>query len=451
MIRITYLFLGLSILITLHELGHFLAARFFKTRVEKFYLFFDFLFPFPTLLNFSLFKKKIGDTEYGLGWFPFGGYVKIAGMIDESMDEEALKQPAQPDEFRSKPAYQRLIIMLGGIIVNILLAFLIYAMIIWKTGETSIPMANAKYGFVCDSLAQSIGLQNGDKLLGYDDKTFEDASIPVVKDLLLDNAQVLHVDRNGEKIDVKIPPYVYQKIIESEGKVSFVKLAFPSELDEISPESPLYNIAKTGDKVIVLNNQPIQFFAEMRDVLESSIDKEISVLLLRGADTISTTIKVPKDGLLKIKAKDLNEYFNPETKEYGFFASFPAGVKHSWTVLTDYVKQFRIIFSPELKGYKQLGGFAAISKLYPDEWNWLAFWESTALISIILAFMNLLPIPALDGGHALFTLVEMITGKKPSDKFLEYAQLVGMVLLFGLLIYANGNDAVRGIQSWLGK
>lgn len=443
MIRITYLFLGLSILITLHELGHFLAARFFKTRVEKFYLFFDFLFPFPTFLNFAIFKKKIGDTEYGLGWFPFGGYVKIAGMIDESMDEEAMKQPAQPDEFRSKPAYQRLIIMLGGIIVNVLLAFFIYAMILWNTGETSIPMKNVEYGFVCDSLAQSIGLQSGDKLIGYDDKTFKDANVPVVKDLLLDDAQVLHIERNGQAMDIKIPQSVYKAILESEGKVSFVKLAFPSELNEVAPESPLHNIAQKGDKVIALNNQPIQFFAEMGQVLQRNIGNEIPISLLRGADTISTVIKIPQDGLLKVSSNPLSDYFKPETKEYSFFSSFPAGVKHTWLILSDYVKQFRIIFSPELKGYKQLGGFAAISKLYPDKWDWLAFWSSTAFISIILALMNLLPIPALDGGHALFTLVEMVTGRKPSDKFLEYAQLIGMVLLFGLMIYANGNDLVR--------
>lgn len=443
MIRITYLFLGLSILITLHELGHFLAARYFKTRVEKFYLFFDFLFPFPGLLNFSLFKKKIGDTEYGLGWFPFGGYVKIAGMIDESMDEEAMKLPPQPDEFRSKPAYQRLIIMLGGIIVNVLLAFFIYAMILLKTGEENIPMSNAQYGFIADSLAQSIGLKTGDKLMGYDDKTFESASVPVVKDLLLDNAKVLHVDRDGQKIDINIPTSVYSAIIGGEGKVSFLKLAFPSDLDSILPESPLHSIAQRNDKVIALAGQEIRFFAEMGPVLQANAGKEVSISLLRGADTIQSQIKVTEDGFLKVTAKPITDYFKIEKKEYNLLTCFPAGVMHSWDVLSDYVKQFRIIFSPELKGYKQLGGFASISKLYPDEWNWIAFWNSTAFISILLAFMNLLPIPALDGGHALFTLVEMVTGRKPNDKFLEYAQVVGMIILFGLMIYANGNDLFK--------
>lgn len=446
MIRILYLFLGLSILITLHELGHFIAARWFKTRVEKFYLFFDFLFPFPGVMNFPLFKKQIGETEYGLGWFPFGGYVKIAGMIDESMDEEAMKLPPKPDEFRSKPAYQRLIIMLGGIIVNVLLAFFIYAMILWKTGEESIPMKNAQYGFVCDSLAQSIGLKTGDKFLGYDNKTFEDATIPVVKDLLLDNAKVLHIEREGKTMDINIPESVYKAIIAGEGKTSFVKLAFPSELDSILPESPLYSLAQKGDKVIGLAGQPIQYFAEMGNILQHNKNKEIVIRLLRNnTDTITGKVKIGDDGLLKVAAKDITTYFKIEKKEYNLLTCFPAGVMHSWHILRDYVKQFRIIFSPELKGYKQLGGFAAISKLYPDTWNWLAFWNSTAFISILLAFMNLLPIPALDGGHALFTVVEMVTGRKPSDKFLEYAQMVGMVLLFGLMIYANGNDLVKWI------
>lgn len=443
MIRIGYFFLGLSILITLHELGHFLAARYFKTRVEKFYLFFDFLFPFPSVLNFAIFKKKIGDTEYGLGWFPFGGYVSIAGMIDETQDSEALKAPPQPDEFRSKPAYQRLIIMLGGIIVNVLVAFFIYAMILLNTGTQNIPMENAKYGFVADSLAQSIGIKTGDILLGYDNKKFKSASVPVVKDLLLDNAKVLHINRNGANIDVNIPSSVYSAIIEGEGKVSFVKLAFPAELDSIFPESPLTKIAQKNDKVISLNGQPIQYFAEMGSILQKNKNKTIDISLLRGNDTIVNSVKIGEEGLLMVSAKSLEDYFEVESKEYNLLTCFPAGVKHTFEILNDYIKQFRIIFSPELKGYKQLGGFAAISKLYPNEWNWLAFWNSTAFISIILAFMNLLPIPALDGGHALFTLVEMVTGRKPSDKFLEYAQTVGMILLFALLIYSNGNDLFK--------
>lgn len=450
MIRLLYLFLGLSILITLHELGHFITARWFKTRVEKFYLFFDFLFPFPNLLNFSLFKKQVGETEYGLGWFPFGGYVKIAGMIDESMDENYKNTPPQPWEFRSKPAWQRLIIMLGGIIVNLLLGFFIYAMLLWANGEQYIPMENAKYGFAMDSVAKSIGLQSGDKLIGYDGThKFKDASVSVVKDLLLDNARTLQIERNGQKMDIEIPESVYADIIQSEGKIMFTRLALPNEIDTVLPGSALQGVAQKGDKLIFINNEKIEFFPEITMTLLRYLGSEVTIGLLRGTDTISHKITLPstlpEDGILKLGAKSAESYFEIKKVEYSFFSSLPAGVKKSFEILGDYVKQFRIIFSPRLKGYKQIGGFAAISKLYPNQWDWTAFWASTALLSLILAFMNVLPIPALDGGHALFTIWEMITGKAPGDKFLERAQMVGMVLVFTLLIYANGNDLVRWI------
>lgn len=448
MIRFTLLLLGLSILITLHEFGHYITARWFKTRVEKFYLFFDFLFPFPNILPFSLFKKKIGDTEYGLGWFPFGGYVKIAGMIDESMDEGFLNSPPQPWEFRSKPAWQRLIIMLGGVIVNLILGFFIFAMLLWTNGETSIPMKNATYGFVADSLAQSIGLKTGDKLIGYNNQVvFEDASVSVVKDLLLDNASSLQIERDGQAMSLQIPESVYQSIIDGEGKVPFVKLAFPSVIDTFAPTSPLRNVLHRGDKIVFMNNTPIQYFAEIGIELNKHINEEMLVGIQRGNDTIVAKIKVPKDGLLKIQATDITEYFKTDTVSYSLLASFPAGVKHSFGILNDYVKQFRIIFV--MGGWKQIGGFGTIAKVYPETWNWSAFWASTALLSLILAFMNVLPIPALDGGHALFTIYEMVTGKAPSDKFLERAQMVGMVFVFSLLIYANGNDIVRFVKSLL--
>lgn len=448
MIRFTLLLLGLSILITLHEFGHYITARWFKTRVEKFYLFFDFLFPFPNILPFSLFKKKIGDTEYGLGWFPFGGYVKISGMIDESMDEEFLKSEPQPWEFRSKPAWQRLIIMLGGVIVNLFLGFLIFAMLLWRNGETSIPMKNATYGFVADSLAQSIGLKTGDKLIGYNhDVVFEDASVPVVKDLLLDNATTLQVERNGQKLDINVPESVYQTIIDGEGKVPFLKLAFPSVIDTFDASlSPLRNVLKSGDRIVSINDRPIQYFAEIGIEINRQIGNEVIVGIQRGSDTILAKVNVPQDGLFRIQATDITEYFKTDTTEYSFLASIPAGIKHSFGILNDYVKQFRIIFV--MGGWKQIGGFGTIAKVYPDTWNWSAFWSSTALLSLILAFMNVLPIPALDGGHALFTIYEMITGKAPSDKFLERAQVVGMVLVFSLLIFANGNDILRAIRHW---
>ncbi|MCS6934947.1 MAG: RIP metalloprotease RseP [Chitinophagales bacterium] len=451
MIRILYLFLGLSVLITLHELGHFLAARIFKTRVERFYLFFDFLFPFPNILNFSILRKKIGDTEYGLGWFPFGGYVKIAGMLDESQDESYKNSPPQPWEFRSKPAWQKLIIVLGGIVVNLLLGFFIFSMLLWANGERYIPIENARYGFAMDSLAKSIGLQSGDKLIGYDNKTFRDALVPVVKDLLLDDARVLHIERAGKKIDIPIPEHVYEAILQSEGKIMFTRLAIPNDIDTVLPGSPLQGIAQNGDKLIFINNEKIEYFPEITMTLLRFLGSEVTVGLLRGNDTITHRVtlpaEMPEEGILKLGARSPEDYLEVKRTEYNLFTAIPAGIVKSFQILSDYIKQFRIIFSPRLKGYKQIGGFAAISKLYPNRWDWTAFWTSTALLSLILAFMNFLPIPVLDGGYALFALWEMVTGKAPGERFLQYAHTVGMVLVLALLIYANGNDLVR----WLSK
>ncbi len=436
LIQILQLILSLSILVVLHELGHFIPAKLFKTRVDKFYLFFD---PW-----FSVVKKKIGDTEYGIGWLPLGGYVKIAGMVDESMDLEELNAEPKPWEFRSKPAWQRLIIMLGGVTVNLILAAFIYAMLLWAHGERSIPMANAKYGFVADELATNIGIKTGDKILGYDHKhTFDEASAAVVKDLLLDNATSLQIERNGEKMDIAIPEKVYQDLIQAEGKKGFVHLAFPSDIDSVYPESPIAKAAKGGDKIIAINDTPINFFAEIGVVLRKNIGKDVSITLLRGADTIVTNAKIPETGKLSVSSRDLDKYFTVNEIHYNLLSAFPAGIHSAWVQLRDYVKQVRMMFNPRLKAYKQVGGFARITSLFPTTWNWTAFWMLTAFLSIMLAFLNVLPIPALDGGHALFTIYEMITGRKPSDKFLEYAQIVGMVFLFSLMIYANGNDFVR--------
>lgn len=452
LIRIAYLILGLSILVTIHEFGHYITARMFKTRVEKFYLFFDFLFPLPNVLNFAIFKKKIGDTEYGLGWFPMGGYVKIAGMIDESMDEEFLNSPPQHWEFRAKPAYQRLIIMLGGIFMNIVLAIFIYSMLLWANGSQTVPMANAKYGFVADSLAQSIGFKTGDLVVSYDNThKFEDATVPVLKELIFNDAKSVQVVRDGKELSINIPDYIYPAIIESRGQIEFLKLGFPSEIDSILPESPLHGKMQKGDKIIGIGEMPVSLFAEISQGLKKYKGQTVPVTVLRGNDTLSFQTKVPEDALLKVAAGDVEAYFKPEKTSYNFLTCFPAGLKLSYSILSDYVKQFRIIFSPHMKGWKQIGGFATISKIYPTHWDWTAFWMSTAFLSIILAFMNLLPIPALDGGHALFTIYEMVTRRKPSDKFLEGAQLVGMVLVFGLLIFANGNDLLRWLAEQFGK
>ena len=451
-IKLSQFLLSLSILIILHELGHFIPAKLFKTRVEKFYLFFDFLFPFPGIANFALFKKKIGETEYGLGWFPMGGYVKISGMIDESMDEEAMKLPPQPWEFRSKPAWQRLIIMLGGIIVNIILAIFIYSMILLAYGEKKLPIAEAKYGYVADSLAQSIGLQSGDKIVGYNNTVkFDDASISVVKDMLFDDATSIQITRNGEAKSITVPPNVWPDMIKSRGNIEFLRLAFPSEIDSVDPKSQLRGKLQHNDKIIGIDDEPIQYFAEISMAIKRKIGKDVTVTALRGVDTLKYTAHIGEDALLGISGKSLDNYFNFDSTKYNIITCFPAGLKLSVSVLGDYIRQFKLMFNTRFEGWKQMGGFASISKLYSTKWDWLGFWMSTAFLSIVLAFMNLLPIPALDGGHALFTLYEIITRRKPSDKFLEYAQIVGMIFVFGLLIFANGNDLFRYIMSKLGN
>lgn len=446
LIRVAQFILSLSILVLLHEWGHYITARMFKTRVEKFYLFFDFLFPFPTLMNFALFKKKIGDTEWGLGWFPMGGYVKIAGMMDESMDEEALKLPPQPDEFRSKKAWQRLIIMLGGIIVNLILAFFIYSMLLFGYGKETIPMENAKYGFVADSLAQSIGFKTGDRMVGYDNKVkFTEAGSSVVADLLMADAHNVQILRDGQPMTIEVPEYVYPAIVNGRGEIEFLRIAFPSDIDTVFAESPVYGKMQKGDRVINIGGMPITYFAEISQALKKNREKTVPVTVLRGTDTVTFDAAIPKEALLKVGAPDPDNYFEIKKTEYSLLSSFPAGFVMCKDVLGKYIKQFRIIFSPRFKGWKQIGGFASISKLYTTRWDWQAFWMSTAFLSLVLAFMNLLPIPALDGGHALFTLFEIITGRKPSDKFLEYAQMVGMVFILTLLVVANGNDLLRAL------
>lgn len=443
LIKAAQFILSLSILVTLHEFGHYITARMFKTRVEKFYLFFDFLFPFPNLLNFALFKKKIGDTEYGLGWFPLGGYVKIAGMVDESMDEEQMKQPVQPDEFRSKRPYQRLIIMLGGIIMNILLAFVIYAQMLYWWGESYIPVENAKYGFAMDSTAKKIGLQDGDKIISYNGGEEFKSINTVGIDLLLNKAESIEVERNGEKKSVYVPATIYKEIMATKG-MGFVAPALPCYVDTLLPGMALANAGgKQGDRIIAIDSTPINYFHEFRNALPQFAGKPATITALRGADTVSIPLSIPDSAKVGFMTYKIDEYLPVVEKKYGLFASFPAGIAKSWETLVNYIKQFGIIFNSDLKGYKQVGSFFTIAQQFAPKWDWVRFWNLTAFLSIALAFVNLLPIPALDGGHALFTLYEMITGHAPSDKFLERAQVVGMIIIFGLMIFALGNDILR--------
>lgn len=443
LIRVAQFLLSLSILVLLHEFGHYITARMFKTRVEKFYLFFDFLFPIPTVLNFAIFKKKIGDTEFGLGWFPLGGYVKIAGMMDESMDEEAMKLPPQPDEFRSKKPYQRLIIMLGGIIVNILLAFVIYAQLLYWNGESYLPTENVKYGFAVDSTAKKIGLQDGDKIISYNGgkKFTRIEAIPI--DMLINNAHTLEIDRAGEKKTLDVPSSIYKEIMATKG-ADFLTPIVPCMVDTLFPDMALAKAGgKQGDRIIQLDSVHINFFHEFRREIKNFKNANTYIVALRGSDTVRINITIPDSAKVGFTTYKFDKYFTIVEKKYTLLQSFPAGIKKTGETLMNYIKQFRIIFNRDLQGYKQVGSFFTIAKQFSPQWDWIRFWSLTAFLSIALAFVNLLPIPALDGGHALFTLVEMITGRAPSEKFLERAQVVGMVIIFGLMIFALGNDIFR--------
>ncbi len=446
LIKAAQFFLSLSIIVLLHEFGHYITARMFKTRVEKFYLFFDFLFPFPNLLNFALFKKQIGETEYGLGWFPLGGYVKIAGMIDESMDEEFLKSPPQPWEFRSKPAWQRLIIMLGGIMVNVLLAFFIYSQMLYHWGAPAyLPVENAKYGYAPDSTARKIGLKDGDMVISYNGgKKFKNAgTIPI--DMLLNNATSLDVERGGQKLSLPVPSSIYKEIMANAKKGSeFISPIVPCVVDSVVPGSPLAVAGgKHDDKILQIDTIPVTYFQQFRETLQQYKSQTTSLLVLRGTDTLKLSIAIPDSAKAGFFRYGPDKYFDIVEKKYTFLASFPAGIARTWEVFVDYVKQFRIIFNLELKGYKQVGSFFTIGQQFSPQWDWYRLWALTAFLSIAIAFVNLLPIPALDGGHAFFLLYEMIRGKAPSDKFMERAQVVGMIIIFSLMFYALGNDILK--------
>ena len=440
---------SLSILIVLHEFGHFIAARMFGVRVKKFYLFFDFFFPFPNLANFSLFKKKVGDTEYGIGWFPFGGYVQMAGIMDESMDEEELKQPPKPDEFRSKPAWQRLIILLGGIIVNILLAIIIYSGLSWTYGKTSLPNSALENGYYVDEYGASMGLKNGDLITKVGDHVVEDAT--KVKALLFkDIVSEIAIVRDGKDTTLTIDKSFYENILENQkSNPVIVEPGFEPIIGELL-DGPLKNAgAEIGDQIIAIDTHRIEFFQEVKSLLEkgsytSGDTLEIEIQRTEGSSKILSVI-LDETGRLGFAADVPLVH-----EEIGFFQSLYEGPRRTWNVLLAYVGQFKLIFDKDIKGYKQLGGFGTIAKAYKpgkDDNPWLHFWSTTAFISIILAFMNLLPIPALDGGHALFTIYEMITRRPPPEKFLQYAQTIGMLLLLFLMLYANGMDVVRWLFS----
>ncbi|HMG68091.1 MAG TPA: RIP metalloprotease RseP [Chitinophagaceae bacterium] len=437
------LLLALSILIVLHEFGHYITARWFKCRVEEFFLFFD---PW-----FALVKRKVGDTVYGIGWLPLGGYVKISGMIDESMDKEQLKQPAKEWEFRSKPAWQRLIIMLGGIIMNVLVAFVIYAFILMIWGEKKIPTASMKYGVhVVDSTLYKIGIRNGDKILSVDGEAIDDYD-KLRRKILLGNKMT--IERDGKIVDLDLPVSLIGQLVEHRNKNigGFVEPRTPVVVLYVPDTSKAYKAGlRKNDQIIQVDSSRFQYYDELQNELKGRKNSNILLTVLRNGKEISFPAQVDSIGKLGFYAygtggdfeqMDSLGWLKLNTTKYGFFAAFPAGIRRAGDELSFYIDQFKKILNPRTGGYKGLGGFKAIGSIFPKfGWDWEAFWTITAFLSIVLAFMNLLPIPALDGGHVMFTLYEMVSGRKPSDKFLEYAQMVGMVLLLGLMLYANGND-----------
>lgn len=424
--------LSLSILIVLHELGHFIPAKLFKTRVEKFYLFFD---PW-----FSLFKVKKGETEYGIGWLPLGGYVKISGMIDESMDKEQMALPPQPWEFRAKPAWQRLIIMLGGVTVNVLLGILIYALVLFAWGEEYVPTENVKYGIAADSVGYKMGLRDGDMILSVDQK-FVSSIHRVPLTILIDKAKSIEVIRNGKKISIPVSDDDLSEMLRTRSKL--LQPRFPFDVDSVYPGSPGATAGiKKNDRIIAVNGKQTLYFQDVVKIIPENKNKTVAITLLRGKDTLIVKPVVSAEGTIEVAPyQNYDHYFKMATKTYSLAASFPAGIRKATETFDNYLKQIKIIFT--VKGaHKQVGGFLSMGNAMSKTWDWQQLWAFTAFLSIVLAIMNILPIPALDGGHVMFLLYEVITRRKPNEKFLEYAQYVGMFILLALLLYANGNDIV---------
>jgi regulator of sigma E protease len=433
-VKAIQLLMSLSLLIILHELGHFIPARIFKTRVEKFFLFFD--------VKFALFQKKIGETTYGIGWLPLGGYVKISGMIDESMDTEQMEQPAQPWEFRSKPAWQRLIIMLGGVTVNLILGFLIYMMILFVWGKNTLYSEALPLGLDPSPIAEEIGFQAGDQLITVDGKALDNV-LEINKFLFLrsvESVTVKHTDGRTEQL--AIPDDFGKRMFESGELIPFSPVTM-AVLDSVIPNSPAATAGLLpNDKILSIDGIQVQNWSDFKDEMT---DESRTINLVyernRSQDTLQLTTDI--DGTLGVFPQFPGAAFTNE--KLSLTESISEGFSYGYWTLHDYVAQFQYIFTQ--KGASQLGGFGAIGNMFPSTWNWKGFWASTALISIILAFMNILPIPALDGGHVMFLAYEIITGRKPNDKFMEYAQMFGFFLLLALVLYANGNDLYRLIFS----
>ena len=457
-IKIVQFVLSLSLLVICHEFGHFMFAKIFKMRVEKFYYFFN-----P---GFTLFKKKIGETEYGIGWLPLGGYVKIAGMIDESMDTEAMKQPVQEWEFRAKPAWQRMLVMVGGVMMNVIVAFAIYVGSLFTWGENYLPAESIKYGVVAEGPFAELGLKTGDIVVGLDNEPLERFE-GVVSDILIDQKRSIQVKRNGEIISIDIPESFISQLMEiasgKDAKAALLSPRVPAEkilIQGFADYSAAYDAGvREGDIIAAVNGKEFDFYDEYISEVKGTADSlQTNLTVLRNRsnvaitlanvdslqyDTLNVAFKLPMEGVMGVyNAPIVNETFETNTKYYSFFEAIPAGIKKGVAQLGSYVRSLGLLFSTD-SGYKSVGGFMTMGDIFPGLWDWQSFWSLTALISIMLAVVNILPIPALDGGHVLFLLYEVITRRQPSEKFLEYAQWVGMVFLIGLFILANVNDFLK--------
>jgi regulator of sigma E protease len=393
-----------------------------------------------------LFKVKKGETEYGIGWLPLGGYVKISGMIDESMDKEAMKLPPQPHEFRSKPAWQRLLIMLGGVTMNFLFAILIYIGIMYAWGEVFLPTENAKFGITVNEVGKEIGFQNGDKILTLDNKYVESFTA-IVPTIVLDHVKTVQVERNGQKTDVEISDSDLALMLKSKS-VMIPRTPFDIKVGKVEKGLPAEQAGLQKEDIFAsVDGLKFEFYDEFTDYLATKKGESIQIEIIREGQRIAKDVEVSDEGKIGFYVAYNNpDIFEFKTVKYGFFESIPAGIKRGFQTTGDYLKQFRLFFKKETKAYESLGGFATIGNIFPGTWDWHSFWNMTAFISIILAIMNLLPIPALDGGHVMFLMGEMITGRKPGEKFLEYAQIGGMILLLALVLYANANDIIKMIN-----
>lgn len=433
LVKVIQLFLCFTLLVGIHEFGHFIMARIFGIRVEKFYIFFD---PW-----FSLFKFKRGDTEYGLGWIPLGGYVKIAGMIDESMDLEQMAQPMRPDEFRAKPAWKRFLVMIAGIVMNVLLAIAIYCGISYVWGEKYFANDDACYGYTFNDSAAALGFVDGDRILSIDGEPIEEVSAIAMKLLLTKDDRTVQVLRDGEPVSFTIPFEQLLEFRKSKGYEGMLMLRTPFLIDSVASSSALEAGLQPGDEIVAFNGERCVEFSKYVKLLDAARSSDARFTVKRADSLLTLTLPISAEG--KIGVSVAQHRYDLRTKNFTLLQSIPAGFRRTKQMLQSYWEQLKLIVQPKTQMYEELVGFIGIGQIFPSEWNWEEFWNKSAFLSVVLAVMNLLPIPGLDGGHALFTLWEMVTRRKPSDRFLEIAQYVGLAIILFLLIYANGNDIYR--------